>query len=215
MAKDLTSKILAAGLSAGLFLIWWPEHHATNGLASLIVRGALWTLCYELLLLAFTPLERLARSAISARAHRLRPRNPFVAVPTPARVGGACVLACAGAALPLTLLAGAQAPAPARAAHATKRVVVVKRPIVKRVVVRQTLTVPAAAAHPSPPVIVRTIRRTRTVVTRAPAATKRSATREAPTPRPPAATTTPAAPSTPATTDPPADAPAAATPAAG
>ena len=112
MAKDLISKILAAGLSAGLFLIWWPEHHATSGLESLVVRGALWTLCYELLLVAFTPLERQARRAVSARAHHLRPRNPFTAVPGPARVGGACVLACAGAALPLMLLAGAHGPRP-------------------------------------------------------------------------------------------------------
>src|SRR4051794_25861205 len=133
MARDLFSKLLAAGLSAGLFLIWWPEHHATAGLASLVVRGALWTLSFELLVLAFTPLERLARRAVSARAHRLRPSNPFTAVPAPARVGGACVLACAGAALPLTLLSGAQPPRPERAAATTKRVVVVKRPVVKRV----------------------------------------------------------------------------------
>src|SRR5439155_3195333 len=93
MASDLISKLLAAGLSAGVFLIWWPEHHATAGLASLVVRGALWTLTYELLLVAFTPLERLARRAISARAHRLRPPNPFAAVHGPARVGGACGLA--------------------------------------------------------------------------------------------------------------------------
>src|SRR5881398_2811945 len=131
MASDLISKLLAAGLSAGLFLIWWPEHHAAAGLSSLVVRGALWTLTYELLLVAFTPLERLARRAISARAHRLRPPNPFAAVHGPARVGGACVLACAGAALPLTLLAGAHAPRPAGAAATTRRVVVVKRPIVK------------------------------------------------------------------------------------
>src|SRR4051812_18552524 len=155
MARDLISKILAAGLSAGLFLIWWPERHATAGLTSLVVRGALWTLTYELLLLAFTPLERLARRAVSARAHHLRPRSPFIAVPAPARVGGACVLACAGAPPPLTLLAGAPAPRPRRAAATTKRVVVVKRPVVKRVVVRETVTVPAAAAHPPPPVIVR------------------------------------------------------------
>src|SRR3954470_6226136 len=170
MASDLISKLLAAGLSAGVFLIWWPEHHATAGLASLVVRGALWTLTYELLLVAFTPLERLARRAIAARAHRLRPRNPFAAVPAPARVGGACVLACAGAALPLTLLAGAQAPRPHRAAATTKRVVVVKRPVVKRVVVRETVTVPAAAAHPSPPVIIR-------------AAARRAAARTAPASR--------------------------------
>jgi hypothetical protein len=201
MARDLISKILAAGLSAGLFLIWWPEHHATAGLTSLVVRGALWTLTYELLLLAFTPLERLARRAISARADHLRPRSPFVAVPAPARVGGACVLACAGAALPLTLLAGAQARPPHREATATRRVVVVKRPIVKRVVVRETVTVPAAAAHPSPPVIVRAaVRRA------APRPTPASTTKTVPAAKAETPTTTTA---TPTTTAPVAPAPAA------
>jgi hypothetical protein len=214
MASDLISKLLAAGLSAGLFLIWWPEHHATAGLTSLIVRGALWTLCYELLLVAFTPLERLARRAVSARAHHLRPRNPFTAVPTPARVGGACVLACAGAALPLTLLAGAQGPRPERAAATTKRVVVVKRPVVKRVVVRETVTVPAAAAHPSPPVLGRVA--TTPAKTRRAAPTRRTVTspKQAPAPATtvPAKTTAPAATTpTPAPASPPA-APATADP---
>jgi hypothetical protein len=208
MASDLISKLLAAGLSAGVFLIWWPEHHATAGLASLVVRGALWTLTYELLLVAFTPLERLGRRAIAARAHRLRPRNPFAAVPGPARVGGACVLACAGAALPLALLAGAQGPSPARAATTTKRVVVVKRPIVKRVVVRETVTVPAAAAHPSPPVLAYTAARTRsTRATPAPRrAAKRRTTPAATTTAPPETMTGPAVPATtaPATTSAPA-----------
>lgn len=207
MASDLISKLLAAGLSAGLFLIWWPEHHATAGLASLILRGALWTLTYELLLLAFTPLERLARHAVAARAHRLRRPNPFSAVPAPARVGGACVLACVGAALPLTLLAGARGPRPARAAATTtKRVVVVKRPVVKRVVVRETVTVPAAAAHPSPPVIVRAATASRTTKTpthastrrSTPTATKKRTTPLMPAPSPATSTATPPATTAPA-----------------
>src|SRR4051812_32978153 len=149
MAKDLISKLLAAGLSAGVFLIWWPEHHPASGLTSLIVRGALWTLCFELLLLAFAPLERAARRALTARMRRLRVQDRLAALPARTRLGGACVLACVGAALPVALLAGAHAPRPARAA-APKRVVVVKRPVVRRVVVRQVVTVPAAAAHPGP-----------------------------------------------------------------
>src|SRR3954454_18672607 len=182
MAKDLFSKLLAAGLSAGLFLIWWPQHHATTGLTSLIVRGALWTLGYELMLLAFSPLERLLRRALSTRVRRVELRNPFSAVPGTARVGGAAALACAGVAVPVTLLAGANAPGPAAVAASTHRVVVVKRPVVKRVVVRETVTVPAAAAHPSLPTIV---------VAAAPAAARKTATAKR---RKPAATRKPAAP---------------------
>jgi hypothetical protein len=113
-------------------------------------------------------------------------------------VGRACALACAGAALPLTLLAGAQGPRPARAATPTKRVVIVKRPVVKRVVVREIMTVPAAAAHPSPPITVhaaaRTPARRHAVVDKT---TRRAARR-------PAAKTTPAATTTPAPTTAPA-----------
>src|SRR5439155_1213358 len=97
------------------------------GLTSLIVRGALWTFGYELMLLAFTPLERLLRRALSTRVRRVELRSPFSAVPGTARVGGAAALACAGVAVPVTLLAGANAPGPAAVAASTHRVVVVKR----------------------------------------------------------------------------------------
>jgi hypothetical protein len=152
IARDLVSKLLAAGLSAGLFLIWWPQHHPTTGLTSLIVRGALWTLSFELLLLAFAPLERLVTRALRERlAVRRR-----IAVPPRAQIGGACVLACAGAALPLALLAGAHAPRAARPAPPTPRKVVVVKHLRQKVVVREVVTVPAAAvAHPAPPVVAR------------------------------------------------------------
>src|SRR4051794_2585770 len=194
MARDLLSKLLAAGLSAGVFLIWWPEHHPATGLTSLIVRGALWTLCFELLLVAFAPLERVARRAVAARMRSARVQDRLEAVPARARLGGACMLACVGAALPVTLLSGAHAPRPAHAA-APERVVVVKRPVVRRVVVRQIVTVPAAATRPETVVVTRaprparaakppTGRATRPVARPAPATTRPKA---ALTP-PPAAT---------------------------
>src|SRR4051794_14152993 len=149
MTRDLFSKLVAAGLSAGVFLLWWPEHHATSGLTSLIVRGALWTLCFELLVVAFAPLERRMTAALR-RSRRGRLEHRLAAVPPRARLGGACVLACAGAALPMSLLAGVHAPRPHR--PVAKRVIVVKRRVVKRVVVREARPAPAAAAPPSPPV---------------------------------------------------------------
>src|SRR3954468_14187251 len=178
MARDLFSKLLAAGLSAGLFLIWRPEHHPTTGLVSLVVRGALWTLAYELLLVAFVPLERHVRRALNAR---IRKRRRLPSLNGPARLGGACVLACAGAALPVFLLAGAHAPrlAPAPA----KRVVVVKRSVVRqqRVVVRREVvtvppperfvTVPVAAAKAKPQPDPPPKKKKKTTTTRAPAET--------------------------------------------
>jgi hypothetical protein len=198
ISRDLVSKLLAAGLSAGVFLIWWPQHHPTTGLASLIVRGALWTLAFELLLLAFAPLERHVTRALSDRVAVRRKLE--------VRIGGACVLACAGAALPLALLAGAHAPLPARAhAHVAtqpKRIVVVKRQkvVVKREVV--TVPAPAAASHPAPPII-------RTKVVRVPAektVTTKAKTTSKPAPAPAAATTTTPQPAA-ATTATPAPAP--------
>jgi hypothetical protein len=217
MAKDLFSKLLAAGLSAGVFLIWWPQHHATTGLTSLIVRGALWTLGYELMLLAFTPLERLLRRSLSAHVGRVRLRNPFSAVPGTARVGGAAALACAGVAVPVTLLAGANAPGPAAIAASTHRVVVVKRPVVKRVVVRETVTVPAAAAHPSLPAVAAAAtapatRRSATTTRRPTRRTKPATTKKTTTA--PAATTPAPASTTPATTTAPAASTAPAAPVA-
>jgi hypothetical protein len=207
--KELLSKLLAAGLSAGVFLIWWPEHHPTSGLLWLIVRGGLWTLSFELLLLAFGPLERHARRALQARlsAARLRRRAPDL--PVKARFGGACVLACVGAALPLSLIAGSNPPALHRKPTVTKRVVVVKRPVVReRVVVRQVVTVPAATAHPDPVVVVRRAPAKQATTTKAkkPAAKKPA---HAPKQQTTSTATTPAAPaeSTPAAETTPAPAP--------
>lgn len=222
------SKLLAAGLSAGIFLVWWPAHHATTGIEPLVLRGALWTLAYEMLVLAFTPLERLAVRALRphleiarARVSRLWRLN----VPARARLGGACALACAGAVVPMTLLAGAH-PLPAAPTHPVKKVVIVKRPVVReRVVVRQVVTVPADISRPGDtpqpatsyapaPQVHAT--KTATTTKSSKRATTRATTRRAadvkptePVARIPEATTTPAASSAPtATTTTPAAPPA-------
>src|SRR4051812_18445129 len=184
MGRDLLSKFLAAGLSAGVFLIWWPEHHATSGLMSLVVRGALWTLSFEMLLLAFAPLERLVRRAAAARLREPALRDRLAGVPAGARVGGACALACVGAAVPATLLAGADMPRARHAAPRTERVVVVKRRVERqRVVVERVVTVPAVVAHPEPvaaPRARRTVAPAPAKPKRAPAAKKPAATTPAP-----------------------------------
>ena len=196
--RDLVSKLLAAGLSAGVFLIWWPLHHPATDLGSLVIRGALWTLTFELLLLAFAPLERLVTRALR---ERITVRRRMTDVPPRARLGGACMLACAGAALPIALLSGAHAPRPAQAkAPQPRRVVVVKRQ--KVVVRREVVTVPvsAAAAHPDPVVRVVRVKAEPTAKT-----TKAPAKPKATQPKTPTTTTTPAptpAPAEPATTTP-------------
>jgi hypothetical protein len=65
--SDLVSKVLAGGLSAGIFLLWWPVHVPAAGPEWLIARGLLWTLAFEILLLCFCPLERMVARTLRRR----------------------------------------------------------------------------------------------------------------------------------------------------
>jgi hypothetical protein len=143
--SDLLSKVSASGLSAGVFLLWWPAHVPSQGSDVLLVRGVLWALVFEILLLGFRPLERAI-----GRAVRTREAGAFA----PRRIAPLLALAAVAAAVPVTMLCGSHAPiaAPARAA-APK--VIVKREIVRReVVVRRVshvVRVPApAVTTPAP-----------------------------------------------------------------
>src|SRR3954466_6270993 len=161
--QDILSKVSASGLSAGVFLLWWPAHVSSQGSEALLVRGVLWALAFEVLLLGFRPLERAVGRAVRAReARALAPR----------RIAPVLAMAAVAAAVPATLLRGARpplaAPAPAPAprpgggrapiaapARAAAPKVIVKREIVRReVVVRRVshvVRVPVpAAASPAP-----------------------------------------------------------------
>ena len=35
----IVSKILAGGLTAGVFLLWWPRHFPDTGIEGLVIRG--------------------------------------------------------------------------------------------------------------------------------------------------------------------------------
>src|SRR3954466_10135093 len=143
--QDILSKVSASGLSAGVFLLWWPAHIASQGSEALLVRGVLWALAFEILLLGFRPLERAVGRAVRTReADALAPRRiaPLVAV------------AAVAAVVPVTLLCGERAPiaAPARAAAPkgiVKREIVRREVVVKRVSHVVRVPVPAAAT-PAP-----------------------------------------------------------------
>jgi hypothetical protein len=49
---NLISKVLAAGLAAGVFLLWWPAHLPATGVQWLVLRGLSWTLAFEILVLS-------------------------------------------------------------------------------------------------------------------------------------------------------------------
>jgi hypothetical protein len=152
MLDNLLSKVIAAGLAAGVFLLWWPAHLPSAGVQWLVLRGLAWTLAFEILVLSFVPLERMATRALTRRraASRAdRVRSLVAAAPAPARASGAVMLAFTGLLLPgLLLLHSGRLPASQPAAHTTE---VVRKVVVRKVVREKTVVVRQAAAQAPAP----------------------------------------------------------------
>jgi hypothetical protein len=150
MLDNLLSKVIAAGLAAGVFLLWWPAHLPSAGVQWLVLRGLAWTLAFEVLVLSFVPLERMATRVVTRRRTATRAdrvRSLLAAAPAPARASGAVMLAFTGLLLPgLLLLHSGRPPAAQPAAHTTK---VVRKVVVRKVVHEKTVVVREAAA-PAP-----------------------------------------------------------------
>lgn len=147
--ESIVSKIVAGGLTAGIFLFWWPTHFSTEGIEPLILRGLLSTLFFELVLLSVAPLERRVTERLQLRTQerRTRVRARLEAAPERARTGGVVALACLSVGAPLALIAGGphqlvKKPEPVQVV----REVVVEKPVVKRQVIVKRVTVPAASA---------------------------------------------------------------------
>ena len=193
----LVSKIIAGGLSAGVFLFWWPEHVAGDGLLQLVLRGLLWTLSFELLLITLGPAEQLIERRVRARAiaRGESVRTRLAGVPAPARTGGVVALACCGLAAPLALIADA----PKQLVNRVERPqvvkqVIVERPVIEKKIVVRRVVAPAAqqplhsaGAAPSVATSARPVARKaatvapeRTASTRATAKTETTATTTAP-----------------------------------
>ena len=145
--RHLLSKIVAGGLSAGVILLWWPLVFPSDTVESWLVRGVLWTLCFELMLHAFAPVEeslwgttaarRVADQAKAASA-RLGPGSPRK------RYTGRGVVAAVALLVPLTLLASAPShPVGPKPAGAQVRQVTEVKRIVR--VERRSVAVPSAA----------------------------------------------------------------------
>jgi hypothetical protein len=210
MLDNLLSKVIAAGLAAGVFLLWWPAHLPSNGVQWLVLRGLAWTLAFEILVLSFVPFERMATRALvrrrdGGRAARVRRRR--AAAPAPARASGAVMLAFTGLLLPgLLLLHSGRLPAAQPAAHTTK---VVRKVVVRKVVHEKTVVVREPAPAAPAPYAVSTAPATATAATTvapkaaakktstskaaAPSSTKPSAKQTSSTPAASTKTTTPPA----------------------
>jgi hypothetical protein len=145
---NFLSKVVAAGLAAGVFLLWWPAHLPSSGAQWLVLRGLAWTLAFEVLVLAFAPLERMAAGALTRRravAQARRVRGALAAAPAPARKGGAVLLAFTGLLVPALMLAHAGRPAKRPAAQPTT---IVRKVVVRRQVVRRETVIVRAPAAP-------------------------------------------------------------------
>jgi hypothetical protein len=212
MLDNLLSKVIAAGLAAGVFLLWWPAHLPSAGVPWLVLRGLAWTLAFEVLVLSFVPFERMATRALVRRregGRAARVRRRLAAAPAPARASGAVMLAFTGLLLPgLLLLHSGRMPAAQPVAHTTK---VVRKVVVRRVVHERTVVVreaaPAAApnrvsaATAAPVAPKRAAKKTSTSTAAAPSSTKPAAKKTTSTP---AAATKPTTPAAPVLPDPPA-----------
>jgi hypothetical protein len=151
--RHLLSKIVAGGLSAGVILLWWPLVFPSDTVESWLVRGVLWTLCFELMLHSFAPLEEsLWRSRTARRvAAHAQAATAKIATKSPRkRHHGRMVIAAVALTVPVTLLATAPshqlAPKRAAAVAQVRHVTEVKR--VLRVE-RRTVTVPRATGDPA------------------------------------------------------------------
>jgi hypothetical protein len=205
MLDNLLSKVIAAGLAAGVFLLWWPAHLPSAGVPWLVLRGLAWTLAFEILVLSFVPFERMATRALVRRregGRAARVRRRLAAAPAPARASGAVMLAFTGLLLPgLLLLHSGRLPTAQPVAHTTK---VVRKVVVRRVVHERTVVVreaaPAAAPNPvsaaAAPVAVapkQAAKQISTSKTAGPSSTKPAAKKTIPTPAATTKTPTPAA----------------------
>ena len=148
----IVSKILAGGLTAGVFLLWWPRHFPDTGIEGLVIRGLAWTMSFEVLLVTFSRVEDMVVRRVSSRLHprRERVRARIETAPPRLRSGSAVALACIGLAAPVAMLSEV-AQHPLREEPKTKVVkqVIVRTPVVKRqVVVKEVVAAAPAQSRP-------------------------------------------------------------------
>ena len=152
--RQLPSKLVAGGLTAAVVLLWWPRFFPADSVQSWLGRGVVWTLCFELVLLAFRPLEAALWETEQGRRLRCRAdaaRRRFDVDSPRRRLGGAALVAALAVTASVTaLVLGPPHPA-SQARVATRQVTQVKRivRVVKKPV--QVIAQAPAATGAQPP----------------------------------------------------------------
>jgi hypothetical protein len=220
--RQLGSKLLAGGLSAGVVLLWWPLFFPTQSVTTWLGRGIVWTLAFELLLVALTPFELALWSTGRGEriSRRFEAKRALLDHHSPKRrMGRRAALAVLALTLPFALIGLGVArhipasgqPVPAARVMRVTRVVRVVKPVrVERVVKIRTVSeqVPVASpTYPSPAAEVHTITKHQSASTKHVAMNKPAAAPVTPNADTGAPSTTPSTPtdsssgsSTPATT---------------
>ena len=162
------SKSIAGGLSAGVVLLWWPVlFEREDTVTSWLVRGMVWTVLLEVLVLALVPVERALWETGQGRriAGRVGAAHTRLhSGPGRQKLGRLGLLASVAVAVPVALLAmGLQERTPAKAEAAPRpikvvrvtKVVKVKRvvqgaPIVRPEIVTTAPSTPAPAESEKP-----------------------------------------------------------------
>jgi hypothetical protein len=152
VVRDFLSKSIAGGLSAGVVLLWWPLLFAeVDSVTSWFVRGVVWTVCFELLLVALIPFERALWETAHGERITRRVGNAGSRLHSGShrrRIGRLSAMASVALAIPVVLLVAGlheQAPAHAEAKPVAPikvvRVTKVVRPVtVERVVQRAPIS---------------------------------------------------------------------------
>ena len=138
--REFLSKSIAAGLSTGVVLLWWPViFDRVDSVTSWFARGVTWTVLFEVMLYALTPFERAlwetsggerVSTRVGAARSRLHSGSP------PRRLSRLGAMASTAIAVPVVLLVAGlhQTPASARANPMQQPVKVVRVTKVVKVV---------------------------------------------------------------------------------
>ena len=183
----LLSKLLAGGLSAGVVLVWWPVLSHSSGAGSWVLRGILWTCVFELLLLAFGPMEEtLVNSRMLSRVRKQVPQpSSNRTIISLALVTG---LVCAGLVIKGPAARTEAKPRPKlvqtviKPVEVIRKTVVVEKPVPKVVTKTQTKVVTKIIQVPSPTKTVKPAPKPTTKP--APKPTPKPAPKPAPIPKP-------------------------------
>jgi hypothetical protein len=139
--REFLSKSIAAGLSTGVVLLWWPVlFDRVDTVTSWFARGVTWTVLFEMLLFALMPVERAlwetpggerVSNRVGAAHSRLHSGSPR------RRLSRLSALATVAIAVPVALLVtglhqGAAEARPVKVVRVTKVVKVIQHAPVQR-----------------------------------------------------------------------------------